>query len=263
MGRPFSLDAATIDLMLQEYQADHSINSSQLALKYGVGIHAVRRMLRSRGVAMRRGAVRGIKQRIEDALEGIYAEYNTGRSLADIAVQYDCSESYLYRLFERNGLAVRNSVGPSKSRGLQDATDEQLAELKARYESGEVISDLAKAYGVSQFTVHKTLKALGVTTRRPGPVICPVRQRNTRLKRQYGITAEDYDRLFEQQNGVCAICGCIPDDPRNNRNAVLCVDHCHTTGKVRGLLCHMCNQGLGAFEDSPELFNRAARYLQP
>lgn len=74
---------------------------------------------------------------------------------------------------------------------------------------------------------------------------------------RYGLTIEDYDALLEDQAGVCAICG---KPCRSGRR--LAVDHCHTSGKVRGLLCVTCNQGLGAFEDNPELFSAAVRYLR-
>ena len=59
-------------------------------------------------------------------------------------------------------------------------------------------------------------------------------------KSLYGITQEQYDLMLEKQQGNCAICK-RPPKP----NAVLCVDHCHGTGKIRGLLCHSCNTSIG------------------
>ncbi|NUR65141.1 MAG: hypothetical protein HOQ47_05220 [Streptomyces sp.] len=82
-------------------------------------------------------------------------------------------------------------------------------------------------------------------------------QRNWRLINQYGITADDFDRMHTEQNGVCAICG----RPPQGRWPVLAVDHCHTSGAVRGLLCTPCNQGIGAFRDRPEAIRSAIRYL--
>ena len=61
--------------------------------------------------------------------------------------------------------------------------------------------------------------------------------------RRYGLSAEDYNKLLARQNGVYGIC------KRPGRK--LCVDHCHATGKVRGLLCHNCNSGLGLYNDNP------------
>ena len=79
--------------------------------------------------------------------------------------------------------------------------------------------------------------------------------RERHLKRTYGLSTEDYDALVEKQNGCCAICRTQPDKP-------LYVDHCHNTGKVRGLLCLQCNSLLGhAKDDSDRLFS-AVMYLR-
>lgn len=85
------------------------------------------------------------------------------------------------------------------------------------------------------------------------------RSRKFNLKK-YGLTVEDYDNLFEEQEGKCLICG-SKEAGRANVAYRLFVDHCHSTGKVRGLLCHNCNAGLGHFKDSEELLNKAIRYL--
>ena len=68
-----------------------------------------------------------------------------------------------------------------------------------------------------------------------------------KLKRLYGISAAEYDALLAKQGGVCAIC-------RKRSKERLCVDHCHLTGTIRGLLCHACNLALGSLkEDQPSL----------
>ena|ERR1700730_4342225 len=79
--------------------------------------------------------------------------------------------------------------------------------------------------------------------------------RRRRLKRQYGISLEEYERLLALQNGACAIC-------RRKSKRMLCVDHCHKTGRVRGLLCVRCNTGLGLYKDDPSLMRRGADYLE-
>lgn len=73
----------------------------------------------------------------------------------------------------------------------------------------------------------------------------------------YGITPEEFRRLLELQKGCCAICGGPPVGRKN-----LSVDHCHTTGRIRGLLCGLCNTGIGNLKDSPELLEKAAQYLR-
>jgi hypothetical protein len=83
-------------------------------------------------------------------------------------------------------------------------------------------------------------------------------------QRKYGISADDYWRLNEQQGGVCAICG-EAETAKDHRTGVvrlLSVDHCHSTGRVRGLLCSDCNKALGHLGDSEETLRRAVAYLE-
>lgn len=77
------------------------------------------------------------------------------------------------------------------------------------------------------------------------------------IKRLYGMTVEKYNSLLESQGGVCAIC---KDTCSSGRR--LGVDHNHDTGEVRGLLCNNCNRTLGLLKDNPDIFLRAADYLQ-
>lgn len=81
--------------------------------------------------------------------------------------------------------------------------------------------------------------------------------RNSVLQHDFGITIEQYEALSETQNGLCAICKNVCASGKQ-----LAVDHNHTTGKVRGLLCRRCNQGIGLFEDEPALLQGAAEYLK-
>lgn len=77
------------------------------------------------------------------------------------------------------------------------------------------------------------------------------------LSREYQLTVEQWEAMHEAQGGRCAICG--TDDPPQGR---LYVDHCHTNGHVRALLCINCNHGLGHFRDDPVLLRAAADYLE-
>lgn len=76
--------------------------------------------------------------------------------------------------------------------------------------------------------------------------------RNLNLVKNYGITIDDYDRMYEDKEGLCYICG-------RQRNLV--VDHDHKTGKVRKLLCSGCNTGIAQFEHNPSLFEKAKEYV--
>lgn len=77
------------------------------------------------------------------------------------------------------------------------------------------------------------------------------------LKRKFQITLEQYDQMFEKQHGVCKICNKI-----NTNGERLAVDHNHITGKIRGLLCSRCNNGLGCFRDDIDLILKAGIYLE-
>lgn len=90
----------------------------------------------------------------------------------------------------------------------------------------------------------------------------PERKRNGRLRAEFGITQQDYDAILLRQDGKCAICGATENHVNHPRKRkFLYVDHDHTTGKVRGLLCHNCNFGIGYFKDNPESLRQAAAYL--
>jgi hypothetical protein len=78
--------------------------------------------------------------------------------------------------------------------------------------------------------------------------------------KKYDLTLEEYNKLFEEQNGRCYIC-LSTESHRTKTRYKLVVDHCHTTGKVRGLLCHHCNVGLGHFKDNTDLLKKAIEYL--
>ena len=84
-------------------------------------------------------------------------------------------------------------------------------------------------------------------------------QRDYDLRRNYGITHAEYDVMYGQQGGLCAICG-EPAAPLHGKHAP--IDHNHTTGQVREILCGSCNTGIGYFMEDPEVLESAARYLR-
>lgn len=85
-------------------------------------------------------------------------------------------------------------------------------------------------------------------------------QRHYSLKYKFGITEQQYDEMLEKQGNACAICKSTESGDRRTKR--LAVDHCHTNGHIRGLLCAACNKGLGLMRDSPELLREAIKYLQ-
>lgn len=82
----------------------------------------------------------------------------------------------------------------------------------------------------------------------------PKKFKDYKLQERYNITIAQYDQMYLAQSGCCAIC-------HTGSNKSLHVDHCHKTGKVRGLLCLSCNRGIGFLKDSRELLKAADEYL--
>ena len=81
--------------------------------------------------------------------------------------------------------------------------------------------------------------------------------RKSYLKRTYGLTPDAYDSMLIGQGGVCAGCGSLPPEGKN-----LFVDHNHTTGEVRGLLCNNCNRAVGNMHDDPNIAATLSEYLR-
>lgn len=83
-----------------------------------------------------------------------------------------------------------------------------------------------------------------------------LRERRRNL-RKFGLTIEEWEAKLLEQDGRCAICQCLPEDSKRR----FAVDHDHKTGKVRDILCHLCNTALGAFKDDQRIIALAIKYL--
>lgn len=86
--------------------------------------------------------------------------------------------------------------------------------------------------------------------------------RNYDLNKSYGIGIEEYNIMLDAQNSCCKICDRHLTEVNDKHKKNLCVDHCHTTGKIRGLLCDRCNRGLGFFHDNIDLLEKVVNYLK-
>lgn len=82
-------------------------------------------------------------------------------------------------------------------------------------------------------------------------------RKNTQLKFYYGISLEDYNGMFEEQNGCCKICLRHQSELKNKLN----VDHCHQSKTVRSLLCNQCNQALGLLKENPITIKAMLEYV--
>lgn len=87
----------------------------------------------------------------------------------------------------------------------------------------------------------------------------PEQAHDMHLRRTYGVEYGTYAAMLEKQGGKCAVCEAA-EPGGNSKNFHM--DHCHDTGKVRGLLCTSCNNGIGRFNHDPELLREAAAYLR-
>lgn len=83
-----------------------------------------------------------------------------------------------------------------------------------------------------------------------------------KLLAKYGITLEDYENKLKEQDGCCSICGSKDPCNRSKKKQYFCIDHDHATGKVRGLLCGLCNSALGFVREQEEILNNMILYIQ-
>ena len=81
------------------------------------------------------------------------------------------------------------------------------------------------------------------------------------LRESFGLSLEQYQEMHDRQDGKCAICGQPETQLRDGKVKALAVDHCHSTGRIRGLLCSDCNTGIGKLKEDVEILQSAIRYL--
>ena len=116
---------------------------------------------------------------------------------------------------------------------------------KNKYKDPKIREKLLKKAGA----YHKTVKGKLVSKR-------------ALLMYRFKLDLLDYYKLVEKQNNKCSICNKEETILYKGKPKQLCIDHCHKTGKIRGLLCCSCNIGLGKFKDSTRVLNDAIKYLE-
>lgn len=152
-----------------------------------------------------------------------------------------------------------NNTGASNGNG-NGTSSTTLLETKYCYscKTSKLVTEFGKHQGR-----HDGLNSLckqcartkSVEWSRNNPAKIYITRRRTRLKKDFGISPEEYEDLFRKQLGLCAIC----HKPSQHK---LNIDHNHKTGNIRALLCTGCNRGLGFFQDSSELLLKAAEYIE-
>jgi hypothetical protein len=147
-------------------------------------------------------------------------------------------------------------------------TPEVLEHARAMREKGLGVRSIARELQVSRDALRWALERKSALNRhkawtkknpRRWYAICL----RSHLKSKYNLTLEDLHRMFENQEGLCFICSsqlCLCDTKNCPTRA--CIDHDHSTNKIRGLLCKRCNRLLGIMNDSPTLLRNAVGYLE-
>lgn len=151
-------------------------------------------------------------------------------------------------------------------RGAIDPTTEkrcsECGEMKPHFEFS-----LSRAPSTNRNAVYRSkCKTCQATAARGwysrNPERAKANRRRFTLERFYGLTVDEYNELLRRQRGGCAICGMDNTNASGTRRQFeLSVDHCHDTGRVRGLLCNRCNRALGLFGDDPAILRKAIAYL--
>jgi predicted DNA-binding protein YlxM (UPF0122 family) len=182
--------------------------------------------------------------------------------LNSIQQGHGCRECWKARI----ALPRPNVKKPASKRSYSAGEIQQMADL---FRQDHSFNEIATITGFDRssivYHVNRTVprdevpRRVGHKRKYEGLTSQQVRRQN--LLRSYDITLEQYDKMVEDQTGVCAICK-LPPAPNGTSSNKLNVDHDHTTGSVRALLCVNCNVGLGKFKDTPELLEAAAVYLR-
>jgi hypothetical protein len=144
-----------------------------------------------------------------------------------------------------------DEVKREKKRALKRAWDERNKERVAAYQKDwkAANKDHVAAYAKNYMTEYQAKSEVQFTNW--------VRA----LHRNYQLTPEGFNQLWDMQDGKCAICESLMQ-PRGRTKDAACVDHNHETNEIRGLLCRGCNHGIGNLKDSPRVLMNAAKYLE-
>ena len=131
-----------------------------------------------------------------------------------------------------------------------------------KYYNGRTCNECGEFKTINNFSLEKDPKAKdGIAIRSKCKPCTEFIKYKSSIKRRYSIDYDYYLELLEAQNNSCAICkDTLSGNSRTSGK--LFVDHCHTTNKVRGLLCSRCNHGLGHFRDDQNLLQKAIEYLK-
>lgn len=163
-------------------------------------------------------------------------------------------ESEFYSVTQRGVTRLRRNCKECTKAQNRDHSDDVRPDGRTCTKCGiyKPISQFHK-HKLARYGVDPMCKVCRLERRREYGRKYPERIRDTGLRIRYGITAADYNAMYERQGGRCAICGAT--------EGKLVVDHNHKTGKVRELLCHLCNAMIGCAREDLAIIAAAAAYL--
>lgn len=149
---------------------------------------------------------------------------------------------------------------------MAKSPEEKRAYLKAYYEKNKgkwkprtrEQRDRYNAKRRSQYASDPLVREKAKSDTKSWQEANPRKRKNQRLQSMHGIAIEDFEEMLAIQGGMCAICG---HSDMSDRKFFPVVDHCHKTGRIRGLLCANCNHGLGKFKDDSGRLWSAVSYL--
>jgi hypothetical protein len=170
--------------------------------------------------------------------QDMISAYQTGQTLREIGNKYGCDKRVIGKCLQANGIQLRDSGAPRSP----------IIDGKKNCALCKSWKEIERFYANCAYCKECRCKASAATG----------------LLNRYGITEDEYLKMAEAQNNLCAICNQPETEMNNNRSRVkrLSVDHCHTTNKVRKLLCNRCNVLLGKMQENVELLQRAIQYLK-
>jgi hypothetical protein len=164
---------------------------------------------------------------------------------------------YHKKASEKDGISSKcKSCCRDYARSYRAENLELVKQKSANYhaENKDLINEKKKLHRIKPATIE---------SRKAYNIAYADRGKHLKLMRLYGISLEEYNQMLSNQGGVCAICREVEvcSDPRAGRTIGLAVDHDHTTGKIRGILCSKCNKAIGLLKDDTSLLASAIDYL--
>lgn len=226
----------TVSDAVRAYRKHGGIHHAAKAL--GCSPHTVQTRLKRAGVD-------SSQSRRDLPMDEIIAKYEGGQSARSLSIEYGYPECSLSNRLRECGVKTRTAAEAALARaGVRPTGDPNT----------KTCLGCKRELSLDAFHVANG----GHKARRPRCIAC---EKARAREAKYGLTREQFEALWEDQGGKCRICRTKLVRKRHGKRAA-CVDHCHSNGGVRGLLCRRCNSAIGLLDDSPSRLRAAAKYLE-